>query len=219
MCVDEETLMSSRTYKTDSQKPLCEERVSMVAPNLKTTAPIRFFMYEGPELDHGYLRHCPGFQLMQQSAYNERLGEVYLRDALAVHPWRTRSPSEATLFFVPIWEIVSFNVDQCNGTSHRQRMARAAIALRNALSYRKPRRANQPPGYDHMIASTGCIETGTRIAERLTNQLARLLGASIVGRDRACANLRHECARPSPQCWRLPLSVGALPSVLAPPHV
>jgi hypothetical protein len=88
--------------------------------------PVRFFMYEGPELDHGYLRHCPGFELMQHSAYNERLGEVYLRDSLAVHPWRTRSPSEATLFFVPIWEIVSFNVDRCNGTTHRQRMTRAA---------------------------------------------------------------------------------------------
>ena len=149
--------------------------------------PIRFFMYEGPELDHGYLRLCPGFELMQQSAYNERLGEAYLRDALAIHPWRTHSPSEATLFFVPIWEVVSFNLDRCNGTTHRQRMARAAAALRSSPSYRKPRRANQPHGYDHLIASTGCIERGERIAERLTNALSKLLTASIVGRDRACA--------------------------------
>ena len=168
-------------------------------------------MYEGGELDHGHLRHCPGFELMQRSAYNERLGEVYLRDALASHPWRTRSAEEATLFFVPIWEvrlraplsppraehiirttrlkrsqIVSFNVGECNGTTHRQRMARAAAALRSSLPYRRPRHFSRPAGFDHVIASTGCIEKGLRIWDRLTAPLAKLLSASIVGRDRAC---------------------------------
>ena len=165
--------------------------------------PIRFFMYEGRQLDHGYLRHCPGFEHMQHSAYNERLGEVYLRDSLAVHPWRTRSPSEATLFFVPIWEIVSFNVDECNGTSHKQRMAMAAAALLSAPSYRKPRLAKRPPGFDHLIASTGCIENGTRMAERLTTPLFRLLTSSIVGRDRACAIDRWRTLLPCLLCVRM----------------
>jgi hypothetical protein len=165
--------------------------------------PIRFFMYEGRQLDHGYLRHCPGFEHMQHSAYNERLGEVYLRDSLAVHPWRTRSPSEATLFFVPIWEIVSFNVDECNGTSHKQRMAMAAAALLSAPSYRKPRLAKRPPGFDHLIASTGCIENGRRMAERLTSPLFRLLTSSIVGRDRACAIDRWRTLLPCLLCVRM----------------
>ena len=165
--------------------------------------PIRFFMYEGRQLDHGYLRHCPGFEHMQHSAYNERLGEVYLRDSLAVHPWRTRSPSEATLFFVPIWEIVSFNVDECNGTTHKQRMAMAAAALLSAPSYRKPRLAKRPPGFDHLIASTGCIENGRRMAERLTSPLFRLLTSSIVGRDRACAIDRWRTREPCLLCLRM----------------
>lgn len=66
---------------------------------------IPFFMYDGRELDHGWMRHCPGFELMRRTAYNERLGEVYVRDALAVHPWRTQNAEQAVLFYVPIWEV------------------------------------------------------------------------------------------------------------------
>ena len=50
---------------------------------------VPFYMHTDPALDHGWLRHCPGFALLARSAYNERLAEVYVRDALAVHPWRT----------------------------------------------------------------------------------------------------------------------------------
>ena len=181
---------------------------------------VRFFMYEGMDLDQSWLRHCPGFDDMQRSAYNERLGEVYLRDALVQHPWRTRSPEQAKVFFVPLWEvrarelcrtlvcthvctrhvrrcvpaqIVSFNVGGCNGTSHRQRMQRAATALRNSPHF-APRGRQGIAGHNHVIASTGCIEKGERLWERLTQPLARLLTASIVGRDRAYSPFYHSSA-------------------------
>jgi hypothetical protein len=67
--------------------------------------PVPFYMYEGAALDHGWLRHCDGFEALRRSAYNERLGEVYLRDALATHPWRTRDAARARLAFVPVWEV------------------------------------------------------------------------------------------------------------------
>ena len=54
------------------------------------------------------------FAQMQRSAYNERFAEVYVRDTLAVHPWRTRIAADATLIYVPIWEVVSFSVGECN---------------------------------------------------------------------------------------------------------
>ena len=153
-------------------------------------AVVPFYMYEGPELDFGYLRHCAGFTELQRSAYNERLAEVYLRDALANHPWRTRSAAAARLLYVPVWEVVSFNVGECNGTSHVERMARAAKALRAAPTFRS--HGSRPAGYDHILASSGCIERDKRLAQRLTEPLARLLRAAIVGRDRACASPSHE---------------------------
>ena len=75
-------------------------------------------MYEGNALDHGWLRHCAAFDALRKSAFNERLAEVYLRDALAVHPWRTWSPVLATVVYVPLWEVTSFSVGECNGTTH-----------------------------------------------------------------------------------------------------
>ncbi|MEC8423703.1 MAG: hypothetical protein VX000_07990, partial [Myxococcota bacterium] len=74
---------------------------------------VPFYMYDHAALDHGWLRSCARFEQMQRSPYNERLGEVYMRDALAVHPWRTHSAEHAELIFVPVWEVVSFNVGEC----------------------------------------------------------------------------------------------------------
>ena len=153
-----------------------------------------FYMYDDPALDHGWLRHCANFPSMRASAYNERLAEVYVRDALAIHPWRTSDPSAASLVYVPLWEVVSFNVGECNGTTHAQRMARAAAALRSAPAIFARQSQLEPEatgrrqirfGFDHLFVSSGCIEQGTRLEARLTRRLAGLLRASIVGRDRA----------------------------------
>ena len=91
----------------------------------RSANPVPFYMYEGVALDHGWLRDCSGFKRLQKSAFNERLGEVYIRDALEHHPWRTRDPNRATLVYVPLWEVVSFTIGECNGTSHSQVLGRS----------------------------------------------------------------------------------------------
>ena len=139
---------------------------------------VPFYMYEGRALDHGWLRHCAAFDDLRSTAYNERLAEVYIRDSLAEHPWRTYIAEQAWLIVVPLWEVVSFNVGICNGTSHRQRMANAAAALhRSPLMNRRSQH--------HFFVSSGCIESGMRLRDRLGSNLARQMTAFIVGRDRA----------------------------------
>lgn len=155
---------------------------------------VPFYMHTDPALDHGWLRDCPEFAPLAQSAYNERLAEVYVRDALAVHPWRTADPGSAVLIYVPLWEVVSFNVGDCNGTTHHERMARAATALRKSELFVRhdghgpvhadPRVARHA-GFNHLIVSSGCIEKGARLEARLSRRLAGILRAAIVGRDRA----------------------------------
>ena len=143
----------------------------------------RFYMYTSPQLDFGWLRFCKGFEEMMRTPYHERLGEVHMRDLLESHPWRTRQAHEALLFFVPVWEVASFRLGTCNGTTHDSRMARAGDALKASPHFRGPR--GRRPGFDHFIVSTGCIEEGKRAAERLGPGLAYALGHAIVGRDRA----------------------------------
>ena len=135
-----------------------------------------------------------GGATLRQSAYNERLSEVYLRDALEVHPWRTRDPSRASIVYVPLWEVVSFNVGECNGTSHAQRMAQAAAALRASTLFSPNGRVARHSGFNHLIVSSGCIEQGARLEDRLTRRLASLLRASIVGRDRAYSPFYQQSA-------------------------
>lgn len=79
-------------------------------------------------------------------------------------------------------------------------MARAAAALKasplftprppsttSALGPSSPARSRRRAvaGRDHLLVSTGCIEHGERLAQRLSGRLANLLRASIVARDRA----------------------------------
>ena len=152
-------------------------------------------MHDGAALDHGWLRSCAKFEQLQQSAYNERLAEVYMRDALAVHPWRTWSTEDAALIYVPIWEVVSWAVGECNGTTHAQRMSAAAQALRSSPFFGKRRtRKHQPAGFNHVFVSSGCIEDGKRLEQRLTRSLSSLLRASIVGRDRAYSSFYQSSA-------------------------
>ena len=47
--------------------------------------------------------------------------QVAMTDLLKRAPQRTWRPSEARLFFVPVWEFTSFTIGQCNGTPHRPR--------------------------------------------------------------------------------------------------
>eukprot|EP00966_Prymnesium_polylepis_P018186 419568-Prymnesium_polylepis.1 len=140
-----------------------------------------FYMYTNPALDFGWMRECAGFAELRRTWYRERLGEVSMRDQLERHPLRTRRPREAALFFVPIWEVTSFRIGDCNGTTHPGRMLRAANALRASPYYA----ARSPKGFDHFVVSTGCIEDGKRATERFGGPLASALSHAIVGRDRA----------------------------------
>ncbi|KAL1529056.1 hypothetical protein AB1Y20_000019 [Prymnesium parvum] len=139
-----------------------------------------FFMYTSPELDFSWLRGCDGFAALLRTSYRERLAEVELHASLAAHERRVVSAHEAKLFYVPVWELASFRVGACNGTTHAGRMARAARALRAAPAYS----LGSPRGTDHFMVSSGCIEANRRAAERL-GALAAVLSHAIVGRDRA----------------------------------
>ena len=164
-------------------------------------AAIPFFMHTDRALDHDWLRNCDGFEALRHSAYNERLAEVYVRDALAHHPWRTYNPSDALLVYIPVWEVVSFNVGECNGTTHSERMQAAATALRASPFFKSTgvKRGSSGstsggggsssrsarPGFTHLLVSSGCIEKGKRLFDRLGRPFANLLRTAIVGRDRA----------------------------------
>ncbi len=162
------------------------------APNASAAEGLVFYMYEDRALDHGWLRHCPGFDQLTSSPYNERLAEVYTRDELASHPHRTRDASAASLFYVPLWVEASFLIGRCNGTTHTRRMQRALGALSASPWFRRgsgARLGNGYPGTNHMFVNTGCMENGTRLGERLGKPLWYLLRGAIVGRDRAYSPL------------------------------
>ena len=209
--------MSAHTAPGDSlHRRAPNEAIRAILKKCRSTK-FHFFMYSGAELDHEWLRNCPRFEEMRRSAYNERLAEVYIRDALAQHPWRTFRAEEAKLIYVPVWEVVSFNVGDCNGTTHSQRMLNTAAALQNSAIFgsRKGGRARskasraggvsrvdraqepeslRPNGFSHFMVSSGCIENGKRLRERLSNKLAGLLRAAIVGRDRAYSSFYSSSA-------------------------
>ena len=164
--------------------------------------PSSFFMYSDPALDHGWLRHCPGFEELQNGVRAERLGEVQMRDVLSRSPRRVSDPSAAQLFYVPLWEYASYALGQCNGTSHTQRMARAADALRASPQFARAR------GADHVWVSTASELHPGEVAAwldmsvgsdngryaglyaRVGKPLAPLLERTIVGRYKSHGPLR-----------------------------
>ena len=56
-----------------------------------------FYMYTQPSLDHTWLRDCPKFEAMRNSALNERLAEVEMRELLANDPRRTYDPAQVAM--------------------------------------------------------------------------------------------------------------------------
>lgn len=166
----------------------------MASPRARGSAPMPaqldpplFYMYEGRELDFGWMRHCPAFDSMRSSPFNERLAEVEMRELLSRSRWRTRDPAKALLFYVPIWEVVSFKLGSCNGTTHAGRINAAFLALMNAPTFRP--RHGRKAGHDHFFATTGCIEDNQKLASRLGPSFTQELAHTIVGRDRAYSPL------------------------------
>ena len=113
----------------------------------RISQPPRFYMYPGPHIDQSWLGKCAGFSQLRASPLNERLAEVEMHEALRRHPQRVENANDAQLFYVPIWEVSSWHLGDCNGTSHKQRMLDAARALLAAPSYRA--RNGRPAGFDH----------------------------------------------------------------------
>ena len=133
----------------------------------------RFFVYSG-KLDQAWLRQCPGFDALESGTATEKLGEVRLYDALQHHRLRTHNASEASLFYVPLWEYTSWALGQCRGTSHRQRMAAAFKQLAASPHWqRRPR--------DHIWGSTASTIDDVKLNGHL-GRMTPLLRWVIVGR-------------------------------------
>lgn len=117
-------------------------------------APLRFFMYTDHALDMSRLTQCPGFQQLLESQHGEALQEVHVHAALRAHPQRTMVASEATAFYVPIMEYLSWRMHRCLGETHEERMLRAFRALRSSAYYLRSH------GADHFWASSKSLAYG-----------------------------------------------------------
>ena len=155
-----------------------------------------FYMYSTPALDHSWMRQCPGFAVLRHSVNDSNTAEVgvhkvrtlilYFPDkkcertsvllacqVLHRHPSRTLDPSSATLFYVPIFEYSSYYIGDCNGTTHRGRMEKAAAALRSSASYAAH------GGADHFFATSAWSISGSSLS--LSARMAPLSNALSCG--------------------------------------
>lgn len=77
----------------------------------------------------------------------QNTGSVWIYESLREHPLRTRDPSKASLFVVPVDAYVSVNLNQpCNGKLHEERSLDVVEALRASEHFRRHW------GRDHMVA-------------------------------------------------------------------
>jgi hypothetical protein len=68
--------------------------------------------------------------------------EILVHNSMLQHPWRTKDPSKATLFFIPMYESYSLHMAECGGKNHIQRMQETAEVLRSRPSYQDHGRAH-----------------------------------------------------------------------------
>ena len=122
-----------------------------------------FYMYDQPELDHGWMKTCEGFAELADSVASEKLAEVGLRSQLLHHPLRVRNPAKAAIFYLPIFEATSSLLGEqpagrlrnCSKAvpsallrSHHSRMAAAAAVLAVSPHWQRCR------GCDHVFLSS-----------------------------------------------------------------
>ena len=149
-----------------------------------------FYMYTEPELDHGWLESCGGFEELRMSTASEKLAEVGLRRSLHNSPLRVYDPLAATVFYVPVFEFASrmlaalrncsSNVPPTLLDSHYSRMRMAATVLRKSPHWQRCF------GCDHVFASSGTDAPGARINTRM-RPLSDLLVCATAGRYKARA--------------------------------
>ena len=183
------------------------------APPPAPPPPPPFFMHTDPRLDHSWLRHCEGFDELRRGVSAERLGEVRMHALLRRSARRVADPASASLFYLPLWEYTSYAVGHCNGTTHVERMAAAAAALRESAPF--ARRG----GADHFWVSTASLlhaeETApwldTRLGDagpkgyaglmaRVGAALAPLLALTTVARTSRTARCARASAPKSSRC-------------------
>lgn len=81
------------------------------------------FVYTDPMLDHSDLIDCyrrehagvPPWQ-DERGDMAQNMAEVWMHQALLEHPWRVFDPSEADLFFVPMYPVLRYVI--ISGTHH-----------------------------------------------------------------------------------------------------
>ena len=144
----------------------------------------KVFMYRQPEIDHAWMTGCPGFNDLEWSVSGEKLAEVELRKRMTTHPSRVWAAHEATVFYIPVFEFVSWKLDRIPNctrgppalfNSHRLRMIAAATSLRKSPYWQRCF------GCDHIFASSATDSPMTRISMRM-KPLSDLLICSTAGR-------------------------------------
>lgn len=94
-----------------------------------------FYMHL-PPIDMSWLRECNGFNAVFENDIS-KFSEVLAYDVLRQHPARTYNSTNASLFYIPIWEWTSMRIGLCRNTTHRQRMDRVAEELGHTSSYKE----------------------------------------------------------------------------------
>ncbi len=139
-----------------------------------------FYMHP-PPIDMSWLRSCDKFRSVFDQDIS-RFSEVLAYDVLKQHPLRTYDSSNASLFYIPIWEWTSLRVDRCRNTTHQDRMNHVAAVLRRSPLYSKRAR-------DHFWISSASQASNESTAIRreqgdLINRmydLKNVLSPTIVG--------------------------------------
>ena len=167
--------------------------VDMRRAHDNTSALPSFYVYEHPALDHSWMRARCGSRLnaLLMSAHGRLAAEVGLHLNLRDHPRRTRDPESAQLFYIPIYEYVSFKLDSlCEFSSggelvlgqrmrlsnHKERMEVAFATLLASPHWRRS------GGNDHIFASTA-YNHPSHMSDRML-PLSKALRCSITGRYR-----------------------------------
>ena len=121
-----------------------------------TPLPLPFYLYTHPSLDFSWLSSCDRYAVLRNSVNDSNTAEVGVRNVLVHNPYRTLDPSQASLFYVPIFEYSSYSVGDCNGTTHRGRMEAAAAALKSSAAFQRH------GGADHFFATSAWSISGSK---------------------------------------------------------
>lgn len=86
---------------------------------------VSIFVYHDNVLDHGDLIDCyrheyagvPPWQ-DERGDMAQDMGEVWMHQALLEHPWRVLDPSEADLFYIPMYPVLRCGIKMEWSTKH-----------------------------------------------------------------------------------------------------